>query len=179
MTSINIMDGNKCSHLAGIPRPSSCTPQWSVTSEEDPPHLPHQLHATSQLAGPDVKARPLPKHSPPYLPTYCTPEWPATRTGTCCTASVKSRVWSSSSSSAADQIVEFFSRSRSVLRREAQHAHRALVESSPTSDNIMLDPQPCCNHYLRNPRWCPFHCLTRVSYRSIEFHVLFLTRMRR
>ena len=83
--------------------------------------------------------------------------------------SVKSRFWSSSSasssssSSAVDQIVEFFSRSRSVLRRDVRHARHALVECSPTSDNIMLDPQPCCIHCLRNPRWCPFHCLTRVS----------------
>ena len=78
-------------------------------------------------------------------------------------ASVKSRFCSSSSSSAADEIVEFFSRSRSALRRDAQRASRTLVECSPTSDNITLDPQPCCNHYLRNPRWCPFHCITRVS----------------
>ena len=81
MTSINIMDGNECSHLAGIPRPSSCTPEWSATSEEDPPHSPHQLHTTGQLAGPDVKARPLPEHPAPNLSTYCTPEWPATRQG--------------------------------------------------------------------------------------------------
>ena len=85
MMSINIMDGNECSHLAGIPRPSSCTPEWLATSEEDPPHSPHRLHTPGQLAGPNVKARLLPKHPPPYLPTYCTPEWPATRTGTCCT----------------------------------------------------------------------------------------------
>ena len=78
-------------------------------------------------------------------------------------ASVKSRFWLPNSSSAADQIVEFFCRSRIVLRHDARHARRALVKCSPTSDNITLDPHPCCNHYLRNPRWCPFHCLTRVS----------------
>ena len=68
-------------HLAGISRPSSCTPEWSATSDEDPPHSPHQLYATGQLVGPDVKARPLPEHPPPNLPTYSTPEWPATRQG--------------------------------------------------------------------------------------------------
>ena len=96
-------------------------------------------------------------------------------------ASVKSRFWSSSSSSATDQIVEFFSRSRSVLCRDARRVHRALVKCSLTSDNITLDPQPCCNHCLRNPRWCPFHCITRVSllldrvsrsfpHSSVSFH---------
>ena len=78
-------------------------------------------------------------------------------------ASVKSRFWSLSSSSAADQIVEFFSRSHSVLRRDARRARRGLVECSPTSENITLDPQPCYNHCLRNPRWCPFHCIMGVS----------------
>ena len=85
MTRINIMDGNECAHLTGIPRPLSCTPERSATSEEDPPDSPHRLHATGQLAGSDVKACPLPEHPPPNLPTYCTTEWPATRTGICCT----------------------------------------------------------------------------------------------
>ena len=74
--------------------------------------------------------------------------------------SVKSPFWSSS---VADQIIEFFSRSRSVLRRHTRCARRALVKCSPTSDNIMLDPQPCWNHYLRNACWCLFHRITRVS----------------
>ena len=87
MTCINIMDSNVRSHLAGIIRLLTCTAEWSATSEEDPPHSPHRLHATGQLAGPDIKARPLPEYPPPNLPTYWTPEWPATRTGTCCTQS--------------------------------------------------------------------------------------------
>ena len=84
-------------------------------------------------------------------------------------SSVKSRFCSSStassssSSSAADQIVEFSSQLRSVLRRDAQYARHALVECSPTSANITLDPQPFCNHCLHNPRWCLLHCITRVS----------------
>ena len=77
-------------------------------------------------------------------------------------SSVKSCFWSSSLLSTADQIVEFFSRSRSGLRRDAQCACRVHVECSLTSDNITLDPQPCCNYYLCNPCWCPFHCITRV-----------------
>ena len=78
-------------------------------------------------------------------------------------ASVKSRFCSSSSSSTTDQIVEFFSQSRHVLHRDARRARRAHIECLPTSDNIMLDPQPCCNHCLRNPRWCPLHGIMRVS----------------
>ena len=90
----------KCSHPIGVKVVSNlharqnllhrthrhhASPGWSATSLKDPPHPPHRLHASGQLAGPDVKARTLPKHSPPNLPTYCTPEWPATRQGTCCT----------------------------------------------------------------------------------------------
>ena len=63
-------------------------------------------------------------------------------------------------------VVELVERCRPNLRILLSVAQRALSRRStcsPTSDNITLDPQPCCNHCLCNPRWCPFHCITRVS----------------
>ena len=61
------------------------------------------------------------------------------------------------------ELVERRQPNRRILPSVVQHASSRRSTCSPTSDNIMLDPQPCCNHCLRNRRWCPFHCITKVS----------------
>ena len=61
------------------------------------------------------------------------------------------------------ELVERRRPNRRILLSVAQRASSRRSTCSPTYDNITLDPQPCCNHCLRNPRWCPFHCIMRVS----------------
>ena len=64
------------------------------------------------------------------------------------------------------ELVELVERRRPnhrILLSVAQRASSRRSMCSPTSDNITLDSQPCCNHCLCNPRWCPSHCFTRVS----------------
>ena len=92
--------------------------------------------------------------------------------------SVKSRFWSSSSasssssSSAADQIVEFFSRLRSVLRRDARRAGRLPTISRSILNRVTTTA--CA--ILVGVRST---ALREYLYRSTEFLVLFRTRTRR
>ena len=69
------------SHLAGTPRPSSCTSiEWSATRVRDPPHSLHTYRHPAPLGRPEGTAHTLPGASTAetlYNPASCTIEWTA------------------------------------------------------------------------------------------------------